>query len=591
MLWTPTWQVNRDLKATEQRKAINLGKKLYRDYGSAITSQLEADILSAASHDIVRNIQERKGGWTATHVLLVYIKAATRSHERNNNLTEVLFNQAVKRALDLDEQFEKTGKVSGPLHGVPVSVKDQVDIHNVDTTMGLTHAINRPAEQDATLIRILLRAGAIPFVKTNVPQTMLSFECGNPLFGASRNPYDPGRTTGGSSGGEGALLASDGSALGIGSDIGGSLRIPAHFSGCFSLKPCHGRFPSTGCRGFNPGFTAIPSSMGPMGRSVADVELLSRVMLDASVDLAQSETGLLPLAYRSVKLPKKLRIGYFTNDGFCRASPACQRAVRATVEALRREGHDCVKFEPPSPIEAMEHFVALTSAGRYETLLSFLQGDPQESSLFLVTLGPKLPAFVRAAAAWLLDNVVGDAQFARLLRASKAKSVIEMQEWQHRKDEYVQRSRKLLWEEHEFDAVVCPVQATPALKHGETWNLSPLAIGTILWNVIDSTVGVLPVTRVSSTVDAISRTADDRWWAAHTASPGSKLVETRVYGPGGVYDAEAMRGLPVGVQVVGRQWDEERVLEVMKVVDGALGPRGFGPGEYTKREKGREKVY
>lgn len=129
---------------------------------------------------------------------------------------------------------------------------------------------------------------------------------------------------------------------------GGSLRIPAHFSGCFSLKPCHGRFPSTGCRGFNPGFTAIPSSMGPMGRSVVDVELLSRVMLDASVDLAQSETGLIPLAYCSVELPKKLRIGYFTHDGFCRASPACQRAVMETVEALRREGHECVEFEPPS---------------------------------------------------------------------------------------------------------------------------------------------------------------------------------------------------------------------------------------------------
>lgn len=165
-----------------------------------------------------------------------------------------------------------------------------------------------------------------------------------------------------------------------------------------------------------------------------------------------------------------------------------------------------------------------------------------------------------------------------------------------------------LWEEHGFDAVLCAPQATPALKHGDTWDLSVLAIcsfpslslsspskpltrrvhtGTILWNVIDSTVGHLPMTFVDSTLDVPSST----WWDAQRASPGSAMVEKRVYGKGGVYDAKAMEGLPVGLQIVGRQYDEERVIELMKVVDEAVGKRGFGPGEFSKRMKGAERVY
>lgn len=148
--------------------------------------------------------------------------------------------------------------------------------------------------------------------KSNVPQTMLSFECANPLFGATRNPYDPNRTPGGSSGGEAALLASDGSALGFGSDVGGSLRIPSHFSGCFALKPTSNRFPSRGCRGTNRGFEAIKASMGPMGRSVEDVELLTKVVFERvkAQELGRFEE-VRTSGYQSVTLNKKLRFGYY----------------------------------------------------------------------------------------------------------------------------------------------------------------------------------------------------------------------------------------------------------------------------------------
>ncbi|GAA6007776.1 hypothetical protein JCM10207_004870 [Rhodosporidiobolus poonsookiae] len=585
MLWTPGWQRARDAKATERRIALSLGKKYLEEYGPDLTPTLESAILSSSAVEIVDKIKTRQPGWNAENVMLTFIRSSIRVNEYTNALTEIMYAHALKDAQDLDKEFEKTGQIVGPLHGVPVSLKDMVNVKGVDSTIGFTHSTNKLAEEDASVTKVIRRAGGIPFVKTNVPQTMLSFECANPLFGATNNPFDASRTPGGSSGGEAALLAADGSPIGIGSDVGGSLRIPAHFSGCYALKPCAGRFSSRGCRSSNPGTEVVKASLGPMGRCVSDVELMTRVQLDASDELARTE-GVMPLRYREVELPEKLKFGFFRTDGFCHASPACERAVLETVDALRRQGHECIEFEPPNPLEAMELFVALTSAGRYSTLLAGLQGDPQESSLWLVTLGSRIPSPVRYALAWLIENVAGDEKLARLLRASRGKSVSELQEWQYKRDTFVSKARRELWEHHAFDAVICAPQAVPALKHGQTWNLSPLSIGTILWNIVDSSVGLVPVTFVDGVVDALS----DPWRARQAASPGAKLFEARVFGPGGIYDAKEMEGLPVGVQIVGRQWDEERVVELMKVVDGALGPRGFGPGEFTKRRKAQDAV-
>lgn len=139
------------------------------------------------------------------------------------------------------------------------------------------------------------------------------FPCSsNPTFGRSLNPYSASRTPGGSSGGEGALLGSDGAPLGFGSDIGGSLRIPAHYSGAWGIKPCFGRVPTRGARGSNPGFEAVKASLGPMGRSVDDLELGLKVVIEAECKKAKVE-GSVPLPWREVELPKKLKFGYFVD--------------------------------------------------------------------------------------------------------------------------------------------------------------------------------------------------------------------------------------------------------------------------------------
>lgn len=174
---------------------------------------------------------------SATYVTTAYIKRAVAAHQQTNCLTEICFARALGRAKYLDEYIDKYGKPIGPLHGVPLTVKDQFNLKGLDTTLGYVGRSNQPAAEDAVFIQILESLGAIVLAKTNLPQTIMWCETENPLWGLTVNPRDSRLTPGGSSGGEGALLALNGSLIGLGTDIGGSVRIPAHINGLYSLKP------------------------------------------------------------------------------------------------------------------------------------------------------------------------------------------------------------------------------------------------------------------------------------------------------------------------------------------------------------------
>ncbi|KAI0258706.1 amidase signature domain-containing protein [Gloeopeniophorella convolvens] len=533
--------------------------------------------LNASATQIVTSIQV--GTWTASDVLEAYLARAVQAQEATNCLTEVFFEQAREEARKLDAEFAETGKLRGVLHGVPVSVKDQFNVAGFDSTIGYTQWANKPAESDSIIITTLRAAGAIPIAKTNIPQTLLAFESSNPLWGRTLNPWSAAHTAGGSSGGEGALLATDGAALGVGSDVGGSIRIPSGYCGLYALKPGQARVSYEGTSGPNPGFEAVRAVAGPMGRSVADVECLARVLI------GERGSGLgyfpAPVPYRDVTLPEKLRFGYYLNDNVVKGSPACHRAVLETVEALRKAGHDCVEVESPDSARAAQLFSGITSADGYDKLLSHLGPDKRESALFLVTLGPRLPDFVRVSAQWLIRTFIGDNTFASLLAHSYRKTVREYYDYVANKIAFEQETRTSLWGAHDLtlDAVLAPIQAVPAIPHGGCDRLVPLAASTLLYNVVDSPVGVVPVTRVDAARDALS----DEWRDA--PGNGSKILEGILYGTQGLYDVKAMHGLPVGVQIVGRPWDEEKILAIMHVIDRALGSHAFGPGVWTPEEQ------
>jgi Asp-tRNA(Asn)/Glu-tRNA(Gln) amidotransferase A subunit family amidase len=461
----------------------------------------------------------------------------------------VLFTDAIQQAKELDEEFKRTGQLRGPLHGVPISVKDQFNIKDYDSSIGISSWCNSPVTFDAAVVRAVRKAGAVIICKTNVPQTMLNFESVNPIWGRTLNPWNAQYTCGGSSGGEGVMLATDSSAIGIGSDVGGSLRIPALYCGIYSLKPTAGRISRKGARSCNPGFDEIKVTPGPMARSVGDVERLSRVFF--SCDPANDYEGLPPVPYRDVELPRKLRIGYYFEDGFVRTSPANRRAVQETVSALEKAGHELVEFDLPFGPRSIQLFAGISSADGYRTLLSPCKDDPIEKNLFLITLGPRLFRWFQVSAAWMIRNVLKDSIFADTFLRSKHSNLSEF--WKNMADKDLMNKEfyEQVWDKHGFDAIIAPGMVSPALPHGATTTLSPLANGTFYYNIIDSPVGVIPVTRVDPEKDKLSAE-----WSKlgeqlrKNGYEGSTIINGNVFGVngvGGVYDPVKMEGLPVGL--------------------------------------------
>lgn len=221
------------------------------------------------------------GEWSSFVVTTAFYKRAVISHQLVNCLTEIFVERALARATELDEYMKKTGKVAGPLHGLPISLKDQLCIKGLETTMGYVSWIGKYAESNAVLVDILYECGAVPFVRTNVPQTLMWGETFNNIFGRTSNPHNRSLTSGGSSGGEGALVALKGSPLGVGSDIGGSIRDPAALCGVYGLRPSYGRIPYGGAVNSMEGQDSMPSVLGPLSGSVGGLKIFMEAVINA----------------------------------------------------------------------------------------------------------------------------------------------------------------------------------------------------------------------------------------------------------------------------------------------------------------------
>lgn len=155
---------------------------------------------------------------------------------------------------------------------MPISLKDSAGVAGFDACIGYSKWVHKPFSKDAPIVALLRDAGALPFVKTNVPITLLSFESNSDVFGRTTNPHSKGFSPGGSSGGEGALLALGGSRLGLGTDVAGSVRVPAHYSGVYTIKASSGRFPKVGNASGMVGQEGIPAVYSPMTRTLEDLE-------------------------------------------------------------------------------------------------------------------------------------------------------------------------------------------------------------------------------------------------------------------------------------------------------------------------------
>jgi Asp-tRNA(Asn)/Glu-tRNA(Gln) amidotransferase A subunit family amidase len=332
----------------------------------------------------------------------------------------------------------------GPLHGVPVTIKSSIDVAGLRCETGSKLRAGHIAEADAPLVSRLKAAGAIVLGNTNVPEMLMAFETDNLLYGRTNSPWDLERTPGGSSGGEAAAIAAGCSAGGVGSDGAGSVRVPAHFSGICGLKPTPGRIPATGHYPPSLGPFALLGVVGPLARTVADLQLLFEAI--AGPDKGDACAAPVPLRRLSEQELRKIRIGYFEDDGRTPVTPETRAAVRTAAETLKQQGFEVEPFRPEGLERARQLLWLFFGFGARMLLGKEFEGRASN----------QIPALMQYALQ------------APLLTAEEL-----LNAWMERDQLVIGLAEQM----EKFPVLLCPVCAVPAFRHGErAWTINGQSI-------------------------------------------------------------------------------------------------------------------
>ncbi|XP_064003695.1 fatty-acid amide hydrolase 1-like isoform X2 [Pogoniulus pusillus] len=419
-----------------------------------------------------------------------------------------------------------------------------------DSTLGFIKNLNRPAAEDSVVVQVLKRQGAIPFVKTNVPQSLVSYDCRNILFGQTLNPLLYTRSPGGSSGGEGALIGGGGSILGIGTDVGGSLRFPAAFCGICALKPTGNRLSKKGVIAGVVGQKAVAAAVGPMAKDVDSLALCMRALLCEDMFSLDSTVPPLPFNEEVYSGTQPLRIGYYETDFFTMPSPAMRRAVREVKQVLEDAGHTLVPFELMNVDSVVFNFClrGMFSDGGVSFIRNF-KGELDRSGVGLLFWLSKTPNWLKTVLSWTVKPFVP--RLSAILRSMRANTVDEVWSLHHEIEEFCHQFITQ-WKKLNLDVMLCPMLG-PALGIGYPEKLSVAVSYTMLYNALDFPTGVVPVTLVTDEDEEELKGYQGYfrdWWDRTLAKAFRGSV-----------------GLPVAVQCVALPWQEELCLRLMKEVE------------------------
>ncbi len=461
----------------------------------------EINFLSAAQ--MAEQIRSRK--LSPVDLVEAHLAQIERFNPKLNAFVQVDAESARKQAREA-ESAVNSGKALGPLHGVPVSIKSSIEVTGMRCEAGSKLLAGQIATKDAPLVTRLRNAGAIVLGTTNTPEFLMAWETDNALNGRTNSPWDLTRTPGGSSGGESAAIASGCSAGGVGSDGGGSIRVPAHFSGICGLKPTPGSIPASGHVPSSVGPFALIGVVGPIARTIEDLKILFEVM--QGPDIGDTSSAPVPVRWPGKDDLKKMRIGYFEDDGRTPVTTETRATVRTAAEALKRAGFTVEPFRPEGLEQARQTWWKFFGTVGGMLLRQMVKGREGE-------LSPTLKQF--------LERVATEP-------AHTGESLL---------DAWIQRDlirNKIFEQMREYPILLCPVAAIPAFHHGER-----------SWQIDGKTVEYL---------DAWSYT---EWFNLL----GTPAVSVPV--------GSSKEGLPIGVQISAGPWDEELVLSVAEVLEKECG--------------------
>ncbi|KAB8201227.1 amidase signature domain-containing protein [Aspergillus parasiticus] len=503
------------------------------DIPRQLLSPSEVSITETSAEDLVVSLAA--GELTAIAVARAFLRRAAIAQKLTNCIYELLPERALAQAERLDNYLIEHGTPAGPLHGLPISVKAHVGIAGRDNTAGFVGWVGRKNTDDAKIVKILVDAGAVVYARTTEPQGLMALETCSNITGNTVNPHNTALSAGGSSGGESALQALYGSPLGIGSDIGGSIRSPASNCGLYGLKPTNGRVPLIGCAAYVIGCETILGTLGPLSPTLGGINLFMKTILAAKPWTTDPSLHQIPWRdneshiYRDGK--KKLTVGVLWDDGVVKPAPPVARALQEMVERLKAFPCDVevIEWKPYQQKEALEILTRLYApdGGKAFAKNLALSGEPY------------LPLL-----AWTLRDTPGVEELG----------LHEVWEWTLKREmfrySYLQEWNTVA---PEMDVILCPVYPTPAplLDTSRYWGY------TSIWNLLDYPAIVFPVTKVDPTRDAkdptyTPRNEFDSWCHEH-------------------YDAQKQQEAPVCLQLVAKRFEDEKVVQALQVIKEKIG--------------------
>lgn len=392
------------------------------------------------------------------------VAANGRSQTQTNCLTETFFEEAQERARQLDDMMSR-GQLAGPLHGLPVSVKDSFQVANSEATIGFVSRLGEFSQRNSPLIDILGNLGAVVFVKTNVPQTLMTADSHNNVFGRTLNPCNTLLTAGGSSGGEGALMALRGSPLGVGTDIAGSIRIPALCCGTYGFRPTTSRVPYGGqVSPGPPGLNLFQATAGPLAASIDGLRTFMREVLGARPSEYDSTALDVPWDPRGVRVPAKLKIGVLAEDPMYPLQPPVSRALEEAVEKLKRQDVEII------PLSANDGWVAEGT----EIGFRFFSAGPEGPDPF-ASGEPRVPSVVNASVA--VSKFIPKKLFPEIDSLTGVGRVAAL----NMKRQEMREHWRRVWKRCGIDAVISPAAQHTAVEH-DKYVLPPY---TVFLNTLD----------------------------------------------------------------------------------------------------------
>ncbi|KAJ5492991.1 Acetamidase [Penicillium diatomitis] len=501
---------------------------------SGILSNRELEITAATASDLVQQLAQ--GKLKAVEVTVAFCKRAALAHQLLNCCLEFFPEKAIAQAQELDAFYEKYKKPVGPLHGLPISLKDQLRVKGLETCMGYVSWLGKYDEDESVLVTLLRKSGAIFYTKTSVPQTLMVCETVNNVIGRTLNPRNKNWSCGGSSGGEGAMVGIRGGVIGIGTDIGGSIRVPSAFNFLYGIRPSHGRMPYAKMANSMEGQETVHSVVGPMAHSAGDLRLFLTSVLEQ--EPWKNDSKVVPMPWRSAeeetikrKLQGGLNLAYYSCDGVVMPHPPILRGIETVVSTLKKNGHKVLPWTP------YKHDFG-------HNLINNIYASDGNTDVFKDINASGEPAIPNIKD--LLNPDIPKIDMNQLWDT-------HLQKWNYQM-EYLDKWRELEEKEgRELDAIIAPITPTAAIRHNQ---FRYYGYASVI-NLLDFTSVVVPVTFADKGLDPAKENYE-------ALSSFDATVQAE-------YDADAYHGAPVAVQVIGRKLSEERTLAIAEEIGRLLG--------------------